>query len=92
MIRKVLELSTGHLPEKLGEPGGLSKVDGVVADELTYGWLMWVPEDPDHPLVAEFPPPPVVLNIQRYARAHGCDYVRFDPDVHAIADLPRWRW
>jgi hypothetical protein len=53
---------------------------------------MWVPPDPqvhaeEHPGL-----PPEVLTIQRYARARGCDYVRFDADADQVGDLPTWDW
>lgn len=90
-VRRFLDLSTAHLPKHLGIHG-LSRQDGVIADHLTYGWLMWVPPDPqahadEHPGL-----PPEVLTIQRYARTRGCDYVRFDADADKVGDLPAWDW
>ncbi len=90
-VRSFLDLSTAHLPEHLGSHG-LSGHDGVTASEPTYGWLMWVPPDPqthadDHPDL-----PPEVLAIQRYARGLDCDYVRFDADADRVDDLPTWDW
>src|SRR2546430_2506772 len=42
-IRRVLDLSTTHLPEHLGSHG-LSGEDGVTAYDLDgYAWLMWLP-------------------------------------------------
>jgi len=78
-----LDLSTGHLPEQLGSQG-LSGHDGVTAYQLPYGWLMWVPTDPqthvdDHP-----DPPPEVLAIARHARGLGCDDVLFDADADQV--------
>jgi hypothetical protein len=34
----------------------------------------------------------VVLDIQRYARARGCDYVLLDADAGRVNDLPAWDW
>jgi hypothetical protein len=91
MIRKFLDLSTAHLPEYLGSHA-LSGVDGVTAYELCYGWLMWVPPDPDGH-AADYPQLPAeVLTVQRYAREHACDYVLFDQDADVIDDLPTWDW
>ncbi len=73
-VRRFLDLSTAHLPEHLGSHG-LSGQDGVTAYEPTYGWLMWVPPDPQAHAVDHPDLPPEVLAIQRYARALGCDYV-----------------
>ncbi len=91
-IRRVLDLSTAHLPEHLGSHG-LSGQDGVTAYDLDgYGWLMWVPPDPDSH-AADYPRLPTeVLTIQRYARQCGCDYVLFDQDADIIDDLPTWNW
>lgn len=92
LIRKFLDLSTSHLPESLGK-SGLSELDGVTTYEWEHGWLMWVPDDPDaHAAGYEEPLPDVVLNIQRYARARGCDYVLLDSDGHHCPDLPSWSW
>jgi len=96
-VRKVLELSTAHLPEQMYAE--LNGYDGVVADPLPYGTLLWVPDDPDEhaagygdePEVFDGVPPEV-LAVQRYARAQGCDHVRFDCDAATIPDLPTWDW
>ena len=90
-VRRLLDLSTAHLPQHLGSDG-LSAADGVTAYQLAYGWLMWVPEDPDRH-AADYPElPPEVLTVQRYARRHGCDYVLFDRDADTVADLPTFTW
>lgn len=90
MIRRFLDLSTQHLPPDLGQ-NGLNAAPGVVAYELTHGWLMWVPDDPDESAQAtDEPVPPLVLAIQRYARKRYCDYVLFDSDGDLNADLPTW--
>jgi hypothetical protein len=92
MIRTILDLSTAHLPAHLGGRA-LSGEDGVIAYELEgYGWLMWVPPDPDghaadHPAL-----PAQVLAIQRYASERGCDFVLFDRDADILSDLPTWDW
>ena len=90
-VGRFLDLSTQHLPEHLGSHG-LSGQDGVIAYELPYGWLMWVPPDPSAH-ASDYPDlPPEVLAIQRYARALGCDYVLFDADADQVGDLPTWDW
>ena len=91
-IRRVLDLSTAHLPEHLGSHG-LSGEDGVTAYDLDgYGWLMWIPPDPDSH-AADYPGLPAeVLTIQRYARQRGCDYVLLDQDADIIDGLPTWDW
>jgi hypothetical protein len=91
VIRRLLNLSTAHLPKALGTPGGLDTVAGVVAHPTEAGFLLWVPDDPDESDQAMVDPvPDVVLAIQRYARAWDCDYVLFDADADRVDDLPVW--
>ncbi|GAA0911561.1 hypothetical protein [Virgisporangium aurantiacum] len=69
LIRRMLNLSTAHLPQHLSTPGGLDRVAGVVAHTTDVGFLLWVPDDPDESAHAMADPvPDVVLAIQRYAR------------------------
>jgi hypothetical protein len=76
-IRTFLDLSTAHLPEQICDQ--LSTQPGVIAYQTVYGRLMWVPEHPGDPAErAGIEIPEVVLVIQRFARAAGCDYVLFD--------------
>ncbi len=90
-IRTFLDLSTAHLPEDVCDT--LSAQPGVVAYAITYGWLMWVPDDPDDSSASgDEPVPELVLNIQRFARSLCCDYVLFDADADQVADLPTWTW
>lgn len=108
-IIRVLDASTAHLPQQVCAQ--LNGWDGVIAHSLStsddhYGWLLWVPDDPDnhaadHDDTDEFPllqgedpsgVPAEVLAVQRYARRLGCDYVLLDPDAERIADLPTWDW
>jgi hypothetical protein len=92
-VRRVLNLSTAHLPPHLGVPGGLDTVAGVVAHATDVGFLLWVPDDPDQSTEVMIDPvPDVVLAIQRYARGWDCDYVLFDADAEQVDDLPTWDW
>ena len=71
----------------------LGDIDGVVAHETEYGWLMWVPDDPDSHAGADGPDIPAeVLIVQRYARGHDCDYVLFDNSADFDDQLPCWDW
>ena len=91
LIRTFHDLSTAHLPEEVCDR--LSAQPGVDAYSTTYGWLMWIPDDPDeHSLSSDEPTPDVVLSIQRYARAMDCDYVLFDANADQVDDLPTWPW
>jgi hypothetical protein len=94
-IRTFLDLSTAHLPEQICDQ--LSTQPGVIAYQTIYGWLMRVPEQPgelDERAGIEIPE--VVLVIQRFARAAGCDYVLFhaapDADADRVDALPTWDW
>jgi len=89
-IRKILELSTDHLPSHLGDT--LASIDHVVAYNLVTGWLLWVPNDPDASSAAmDVPIPAEVLAVQRHARGLDCDYVRLHPDADPDDHLPTWQ-
>lgn len=88
-IRKMLDLSTAHLPESLGTD--LTAEYGVTAYRTEYGFLMWVPDDPSE-VNDDASVPSEVLIIQKYARALGCDYVLFDRDGPINPNLPTWEW
>ena len=51
-----------------------------------------MPDDPDESAAISDAVPAVVLDIQRYARTHGCDYVLLDADADRVDDLPTWDW
>jgi hypothetical protein len=91
-VRLFLDLSTDHLPRDPDDPDervNPNSFDGVTAYRLRYGWLMWVPDDPDESAaVMDEEVPPEILTIQRYARRLGCDYVLFDDEARQVDDLP----
>jgi hypothetical protein len=91
-VRQFLDLSTRHLPDRFATQVNLTECDGLVVYEMRYGWLLWVPEDPD--AREDFGPdvPHEVLVVQRYARSLGCDYVMFDRDGPVDPQLPSWDW
>jgi len=87
-ILKMLDLSTKHLPEELGQD--LGGVEGVIAHEFTYGWLLWVPTvDPGAREAVEREE---ILRIFDYAERHDCTYVLFDRGAGTVDDLPTWNW
>lgn len=91
-VHKYLDLSTSHLPIELGM-GGLASANGVIAYDIEYGWLMWVPLDDDSfRMVEQEGAPAEVLRIMRHARSLGCGYVRFDADGLVDENLPTWEW
>jgi len=90
-IRLMLDLSTAHLPEEVCD--NLGAYENVTAHHCICGWLLWIPDDPDGSDDAlRVPVPDVVLTIQRYARAAGCDWVLFDRDADIDDRLPTWDW
>lgn len=107
-ILRVLDLSTRHLPpevmERDAETGnGLGSYEGVVAQRLEHGWLMWLPGDPIHwSERSEEPMPDWLIRIQSHAlladlyeegidcTGPRCSYVLFDDEGHVADDLPTW--
>ncbi len=90
-IRKMLDLSTAHLPARFFEPG----CDLSGADLTESGMLLWVAADPAAdaaPGASEDDRAPEVLAVRRYARAQGCDYILFDVNAGVCPDLPTWEW
>lgn len=87
-IRKLLDLSTAHLPQEILE--NLPSLPATVAHATEYGAFLWVPNDPDEGFVEM--PPPEVLRVQLYARSLDCDYVLFDVDAEIDPNLPTWEW
>ncbi|GAA0908686.1 DUF5983 family protein [Virgisporangium aurantiacum] len=88
-IRDLLDLSTAHLPPHVCDR--LSAQPGVIAYHTIHGWLLQVPDDPDQASTTNCEPvPDVVLAIQRYARALGCDYVLLDGEADKVDHLPTW--
>ncbi|GGJ75685.1 hypothetical protein GCM10010123_02100 [Pilimelia anulata] len=87
-IIRMLDASTEHLPPPLRHPTtGLTAVTGVVADAREYGFLLWVPADPDA-YATDYPGVRAdVLALQRYARELGCDYVLLDSDAEPVPGL-----
>lgn len=89
-IRKMLDLSTAHLPPKFYDEGG----DGealraqLVAAHLTAnGMILWVPQNPsDAQEVVNVPPEALKLWI--FARSLGCDWVMLDCDGEELSELP----
>ena len=89
-IERVLVLSTAHLPERLGSEG-LSSVEGVAADKLHYGWLVWVADEAD---MDDVPAEDraVLSAIFDFAREHGVDRIRFDCDTDMFPGLRTFEW
>lgn len=90
-IFRTLDMSTAHLPPEMRDD--LNQYDGVIADERSYGWLLWVPEDIDQHIVendVDGSIPPAVIAIYRKAAEHRCQYVLLDQDASLVGDLPTY--
>jgi len=60
----------------------------TIASRGTYGWFMWVPEDPISPLNDDYGMPADLYHIFVYAKQAGADYVLIDTDAERNPDLP----
>ncbi len=89
-IIKMLDATTGHLPQEICQD--LNGYDGVIATDRTYGWLLWVPEDPAEHAGETGDVPAEVVALQVFARGLGCDYVLLDRDADRVDGLPHWDW
>jgi hypothetical protein len=84
---KKIELSMRHLP--IDARYELNSFEGMVADELPDGWLVWVPTDvDDHFADYEEDAPTEVIDVLRHARTLGCDHILFDTDGPIDPTLP----
>jgi hypothetical protein len=89
-VFRMLDASTWHLPRKLRQE--LRGIDGVIASEREYGWLLWVPEDIDEHLAGygHGEIPESVIALWRYAQATDCQYILLDGDADVLSDLPTY--
>ncbi len=95
-IRKLLVLSTAHLPQPhldadLGGPVDTSLWGAAVITLTEHGAFLWVPDEPLESS-GDGLTPQLVLDIQVFARANGCDYVMFDADGPKVAALQLFDW
>lgn len=76
-ICKMMTISTEHLPKRFFWADGLdnSEWEGVVVFEFEHGAILFVPDN-DEPIDV----PAELLTIQRFARTHGCNWVKIDAD------------
>lgn len=92
-VRRLLDLSTDHLPEALRcDLGEWNAVAYPIEGSDGPSFLLWVPNDPkESSSVQEDAVHPVILAIQQRARALDCDYVLFDHDADWDAVLPTFQ-
>lgn len=91
-VRRVLDISTAHirpqtsvmLSDEIEQSLGVSP---VIAESLTFGWLVYVPEGPDHGFI-----PKELRDCFTLARSLDCDWVRLDPDGAIVDGLPIYDW
>lgn len=96
-IRKLLVLSTAHVPAGTLDPVRLRLEGAVPAVDLyptRWGAIMWVPDDPQESSDGDGngPVPDVFLKIQKFARKHHCDYVLLDRDGPVESQLEVFEW
>lgn len=85
----VLDLSTTHLRQETCDR--LNSYQGVIAHKMEYGWLMYVPAEPDDDVDKDRWPtelPPIVA----LARDNGCTYVLFDRNAGTTDRLRTFDW
>jgi hypothetical protein len=87
-IRKMLDISTAHLPLDLRDTDGVWW-GSAIKHETHYGFIVWVPDDPEESAKAmNDPPHRTLVRLQAFARKHGCDYIQFDADAEILSNLP----
>lgn len=94
-IKRSLVLSTAHMTfetsEHLTHIWTFDKPYPVgVYPKGEYGWFVNVPASKD--LVAMTEVPEDLRTVLAFAEKHDCQWVEFDRDGNAIADLPSWEW
>ena len=90
LVRKFLDLSTGHLSQ-----GALNALEASSEDQgggslscskTPHGFWVWISEDEVEAAASGVPHD--ILAIFHVARINGCDYVQFDADASECDDLP----
>lgn len=55
-----------------------------------YGYLVWVDDDFKNMEISQDHPD--LVAVIEYAKANGCQWIRFDCDGPAVTDLPTYEW
>jgi hypothetical protein len=85
-VRKFLDISTGHLTQETRDKLDHGEITSTYYP-MTYGWFVWVP---DEPMLPENEPerwPDDLRECILYARSQGCDYIMFDGDAEYCDEL-----
>lgn len=93
-VRRFLDLSTGHLRIETRERmdrGGEFGDDVVLifdphGDQGQYGWWLWAGRRGQDDMVEKLPAD--LRAVVEHARNLGCDWICFDRDAEAVAELP----
>ena len=91
-IRKVLDLSTGHLPEATANAIDAGTFPKPTMMESEYGWLFSVPELADFPELVDGLPCKAFKAVMRYAAQNDCTAVLFDRDGETLDGLELFDW
>jgi len=85
MIRKFLDLSTGHLTEKTREwissfefP---NRSNPLIGAETAFGWFLYVQAERGEGV------PDDLWSVMRFAQRLGCEYLYFDADAEVVDGL-----
>lgn len=94
MIRKFLELSTGHVTRETSEWLDAEAQDQVHGKAVTNifstdgGWFIWADEE----WLTGRGAPKDLLNLAAFAKSYECDYLMLDCDGERIDTLPFSEW
>jgi len=89
-IRALLDLSAGHLSRETYRD--LNSYEGVCAYRISYGWLMYVPEEDEAQSDIDGDWPAELRAVVNLARVSGCTYIQFDRDAPPTELLPAFDW
>lgn len=88
-FKSVMGLSTSHVSEFTGI--NLNKgLPGVTSDQISHGWLVWVPEDFDEARANHYPED--LLTVLEWAKGFHVGWVWFDADAPTVDALPTYDW
>jgi len=92
VIHRMLELSTAHLsPETmhfLDNQDFCSPVQSIILfEKKTFGYFIPII---DEQYMADKEWPADLMNVIRFAEAHGCTWIMLDSDGAFVDGLPRW--
>jgi hypothetical protein len=84
-VRRFLDLSTGHLTQQTREQLESNTLQCTVTYQADpYGWWVYVTQDDD--ILAGFPQE--LADVIRYARKHGCEWIKLDCEALELEGLP----